>query len=126
MSPTTELPAAKPFAQFIREQRKTPAGVPRLHDELTEALQQVVAGVMEHGKAGKLTIAFTIKPQGEGAVQITDQWAVKVPTPPASPSIFFADDEGRLSRDRLDQEKLPFEGIDGGAATTTTQGARTA
>lgn len=120
--PDHDQPGAKPFGQFLREQRRG-----RLHDELSEQLQDVVAAVMKHGKTGALTVKFTVKPQGDGAIEIADAYTAKVPTPPAKASLFFADEQGRMSRERLDQPELPLQGIAGGArAETKTTEAKTA
>ncbi len=105
-------PQHMPFTQFLQHQRR---GL--LHAELTEAFAEVVAAVVRHGKTGKLTVTFTMKPKGDSAIEIADAYVAKAPTPPASASLFFADEIGRLSRDRLDQPKLPFEAVDGGRAT---------
>lgn len=110
-----ELPERKPFSLFLREQRR---GL--LHAELSDALADVVAGVMKHGKTGKLTITLTVKPEGDEAVTIADTYAARVPTPPAKASIFFADEDGHLSRQRLNQMEIPLRGVDGGRAPTAS------
>ncbi len=97
---------AQPFAQLLQLQRK---GL--LHAELTDQLQAVIAAVVQHGKAGSLTVKFSVKTSGDGAISVTDTYSAKVPTPPAEPSMFFADDSGQFSRDRLNQDKLPFTDI---------------
>jgi hypothetical protein len=112
MSANPDDHQVKPFTQFLLEQRR---GL--LHAELTDALNSVVAGVVQHGKAGKLTINLTIKTSGDGVVAIADTYAAKIPTPPAEPGIWFADESGAISRNRLNQEELPLRGIDGGTST---------
>jgi hypothetical protein len=115
-----DLPATKPFAAFLREQRR---GL--LHAELSDALAAVVAGVVKHGKTGKLTVTFTIKPEGDEAITIADTYAAKVPTPPASASLFFADEYGHFSRQRINQIELPLRGIDGAKTATDEPEAAT-
>lgn len=104
-----ERAQTKPFAQFLQEQRR---GL--LHAELSDALADVVAGVMKHGKGGTLTVKFTVKPEGDEAITIADSYTAKVPTPPAKASIFFADEHGHMSRQRLNQLEMPLRGINGG------------
>lgn len=99
----------KTFTQFLLDLRKG-----RLHSELTDKLEEVVANCVQHGKAGSLTVTFKFKTTGDGVLSVIDQYAAKIPTPPADPSIFFADDSGQLSRDRLNQDRLPFTDIGGG------------
>ena len=114
--PDEDRPQVKPFAQFLREQRR---GL--LHAELSDALADIVAGVVTHGKTGKLTVTFTIKPEGDEAITIADVYTAKVPTPPAPASLFFADETGHLSRQRLNQPELPLQGVDGGKTATDAE-----
>ncbi len=107
----TDLPDAQQFAQLIRELRR---GL--LHAELSDASRNLIAGVMQHGKQGTLTLKLTIKPRGDGGVDIASDYVTRVPTPPATPTIMFADEDGRWSRNRLDQDPLPLQGLDGGAS----------
>lgn len=116
-----DMPEVQPFAAFLRQMRK---GL--LHEELSEALQDVIKGVVKHGKQGSLTIKFTIKPESDEAIAISDKWDVKIPTPPAKASLFFADDEGHYSRQRLNQPELPLQGIQGGAGQTQDRGQEAA
>ena len=111
-----ERPQTKPFAQVIQELRR---GL--LHAELSDAFAEVVAGVMKHGKSGKLTITLTVKPEGDDAITIADAYVPKVPTPPAKASIFFADETGLVTRQRLNQLEMPLKGIQGGQSNTATQ-----
>lgn len=91
------------FMQWLLAQR---AGV--LHSELTEALQEVVAGAIEHQKPGSLTLVIKVSPLENGInVQVADDVKAKVPEPAKSPSLFFTDSKGNLSRDNPYQEPLP-------------------
>jgi hypothetical protein len=114
MPPDTAASLAPvPFTQFLMQQRR---GL--LHAELSDALAEIVGAVVKHGKTGKLTISLTIKSTGDDAIEIADTYAVKAPTPPASPSLFFADEAGQLSRQRLNQPELPLRGVNGGTGAT--------
>jgi hypothetical protein len=93
----------RPFTGFIQEQRRG-----ALHEELSEELQQLVHGVLEHGKAGTLTLQLKVKPAGDGMVTITDQIKTGVPQGERSPSIFYADDHGNVSRTDPRQMSMPM------------------
>ncbi len=103
--------APKAFTQFLQEQRR---GL--LSAELSDAMEAIVAAVVEHGKAGSLTISLKVKTTGDGVIAISDNYIAKIPTPPAEPSIYFADDTGRFERNRLNQDPLPFTVTQGGTA----------
>lgn len=81
----------------------------RLHAELTDALSEVVAQVMQQGKAGKLTLSLTIKPAARrsDAVVVGASIAKKLPEPDRPESLFFATDDGGLSRRNPKQPELP-------------------
>lgn len=57
----------RPFMDFLREHRSGST-----HDELSDALNALVAAVTEEGKAGKLTLTIAIKPAGRdsGALEV--------------------------------------------------------
>lgn len=97
------------FTQFLLTQRRG-----ALSTELDDKLTELVAGVVEHGKQGSLTLTLKFKTTGDGVLSVMDTYATKVPTPPAEPSTFFADADGRISRHRLDQDPLPFSTVQGG------------
>jgi hypothetical protein len=98
----------RPFAAWLQEQR---GGV--LAAELTDQLAELVAAVCEHEKGGTLTLKITVKPEADGAVKVSDDWAVKKPRAAARPSLFFADSAGNLSRRNPRQPELPLRGIPG-------------
>lgn len=109
-----------PFAAFVQQQAKG-----RLHAEMSDELAQLVAAVVKTGKAGKFSLTLNIKPEGDDAISVATSYAAKIPQPPAKPSLFFADEQGHISRQRLNQPELPLRGVDGGASSpTTTQDAQ--
>ncbi|MDE1896881.1 MAG: hypothetical protein KGH91_07385 [Rhodospirillales bacterium] len=99
---------SRPFMDFIREQRN---GV--LHDELSDALQEAVAAVMNEGGTATLTLKITVKSAdaGEGALMVKDDIITKLPKQKASGSIFFASPENNLIREDPKQHKLPLQEI---------------
>lgn len=93
-----------PFAQTLQEIDKG-----RLHAELTDALIEVVSQVMQAGKAGKLTLTLSIKPAHKRANMVVIEPSVgkKLPEPDRTPSLFYATDDGGLSRRDPNQPELP-------------------
>lgn len=91
--PETDQP--RPFATFLMEHAKGMS-----HDDLSQALRDLVLKVEETGKAGTLTYKLTIKPQPkvEGAVLIADSIKSSLPEMDRPESIFFATDTGDLVR----------------------------
>lgn len=97
----------KLFAAWLQEQRE---GL--LHGELTDALAEVSAAVIDLNKGGTVELKLKINPAGKGqrAVFVTDE--VKAKPPVDKPSMmFFADGEGNLSRRDPNQTALPLKDV---------------
>jgi hypothetical protein len=96
----------RPFASFLQEVQNG-----RTHDELSEAFRDLITAVTETGKGGKLTFTVDVKPMkgGDGVLVITDTFTAKKPTHDRKTSLFYADDNGNLSKENPNQ--LTFEGI---------------
>lgn len=99
-APAPDTPADKDdtprdFAVFLMEHARG-----RSHDELSAALRALVLAVSETGKPGSLTYSVKIKPQAkvEGAVLIADSIKSSLPEFDRPESIFFATDQGDLTR----------------------------
>lgn len=102
-----DTPHHRPFADWLREQQSG-----RTHDELTDALAEVVAAVRDTGKKGTLTLQVTVAPfdkTNSAAVMVTDVVKKAVPQPERRRAIFYADDAGNLTRD--DPRQPAFEGL---------------
>lgn len=100
----------RPFAAFLHDQR---GGV--LHSELSEALAEISQAVMEHNKGGKLTLEITVKPAGtaEHTLFVGDKITSKIPEADKPTSMFFADEQGNLSRRDPRQAELPLREVGG-------------
>ncbi|HXO86917.1 MAG TPA: hypothetical protein VN803_15450 [Gemmatimonadales bacterium] len=98
----------KPFSQFLVEQRSG-----GMHGELSDKLQELVAAVAQHDKAGTLTLTVSVKPiDGRpGQYIVVDDVKVKAPEAPRGSSLFFADDHGNLSRSDPRQPELPLREV---------------
>lgn len=108
--PTSEQPP-RPFTQFLQEQRNG-----SLHSELSEKLQELVQAVMEHDKGGSLTLVIKIKPAGNGInLVLSDDVQCKPPQPERPVALFYADDDGNLSRRDPRQPELPLRDINDSA-----------
>lgn len=90
-------------------------------NDVADAVREVIEAVQLAGKAGKLTITFTMAPSGAtGAIIISDDIKVTLPKLPKQESLFFADDNGQLVRNDPRQRELPLRSIQGGAVEPTS------
>lgn len=104
----TEKEQPRDFAATLLE-----IGGGRLHTRLSEQLADVTRAVAETGKKGVLTLKIEVKPLPKAdskTLVVTGSSAAKAPEPDdASPtSVFFADDDGSLSRSDPRQLQLPL------------------
>lgn len=98
---------SRPFLDLLREHRN---GL--THDELSDALSDLVQAVTTERKAGKLTFTLSVKPHGDGAVMVADDLKLTIPRPTKGGSLFFATPEGALVREDPKQHKLPLVAIE--------------
>lgn len=90
------------FTAIIAEHRKG-----SLVSDLSEKLAQVAEAVMEHDKAGALTLTLKITPSGDGTtVKIDDVVKATIPEGTPATSLFFVDDAGNLTRHNPAQQSL--------------------
>lgn len=97
----------RPFVDWLREQSGG-----RTHDELTDALAELVIAVKDTGKKGSLTLTITVAPFDKATTNtltVTDQVKVTLPQHDRRKSIFFGDDAGNLTRENPLQPT--FEGL---------------
>lgn len=74
-------------------------------DECSELLKQLVKGVDETGKAGKLVITLAMK-KSAGAIEIVGTVTDKTPEPKPDSDLLWPTVEGHLSQDNPAQQKL--------------------
>lgn len=111
-----EAPVVRPFASFLQEQSGG-----QLHDELSTKLHDLIEAIRETGKAGSLSLKIDIKPIAgtDGrTLTVTDTVAAKLPKTERPKSIFFATDDGNLSR--TDPRQPVITGLREVEPTTTT------
>jgi hypothetical protein len=100
---------ARPFAEFLREQRSGTT-----HDELSQGLNALLESVSDTGKGGSLTLTIKVKPAGKGdhhMVVVSDTVAIKMPEGERGEAIFFVDDDFNLTRDNPRQPSLPLREV---------------
>ena len=107
MSPEKAATDPRPFTQFLLEQRRG-----GLHEDLSEALAETVAAVIEHGKQGTVQVTLKIKPAGDAMVQIFDTLKVSAPEGDKAPSIFYVDEAGNVSRSDPRQVEMPLRKVE--------------
>ncbi len=99
---------SRPFMDFLREHR---GGV--THDELSDALQDLVSSVATEQRGGKLTITFTVSPAAAGgaAVRVSDVIKVSPPSSKKAESIFFITPENNLVRQDPRQHEMVLRDV---------------
>jgi len=108
-TPDTGTEKKAPPQEFLSFLAGTNKG--RTASELTASLQELVAAIEATRKAGHLIYKLTIKPvdsaaADDGAVKVTDEITVKMPTHDRPTSIFFVDDACNLVRHNPRQSSL--------------------
>jgi len=104
-TPVLDIPPVRPFADFLREQAKGHS-----HEELSEALRDLVSRVQDTGKKGSITYVVYVEPtKGTDALTVSDQIKVRFPEHDRDASLFFSDADGNLTRS--DPNQLVFESL---------------
>lgn len=89
-------PERRPFAAFLQEARNG-----GLHDECSQALNDLVSACEDTGKKGTLVLTVEIRPmkKAQQTMVVTSRVATKAPKHDAPEAIFFVDANGNLVRD---------------------------
>lgn len=85
--------------------------------DIHDALRTVTQHVRQTRKKGVVTIKLTIQPNAKGdseMLRIEDEVQMKLPQAERGSSIFFADDDGNLSRNPINQAEFAFDVVRGG------------
>jgi len=98
-----ESPVIRPFADWLREQSRG-----RTHEELSEALWDLISRVEETHKKGSLTLTLSIEPlkENKDMLAVTDEIKLKLPEFDRPGSIAYVDHDGNLSRNNPNQPEL--------------------
>lgn len=103
----TDHPPVRPFADFIREH-----GQGRTHDELSEAIRDLLARVNDTGRKGSVSLKITIEPMkkgGDGMVVVSDAISLSLPEFDRPTGVWFTDKHGNLTRN--DPNQLAFDSL---------------
>lgn len=99
-------PVVRPFADWLREQSNG-----KTHDELSEALHQLIGRVLDTGKKGEVALTVKVAPLKDdiAVLIVSDEIKLKLPEHDRKASMFYPDDDGNLSR--TDPNQLSFESL---------------
>ena len=101
----------RPFADVLRELDKG-----RVHNELSEKLQELLEAVMTVRKPGTVALQLKVEAaKGEDMVTVLATVVTKVPRT-ARTSTFWVTDDHNLSRSNPTQPYLPLAGVPGDGA----------
>ena len=97
---------ARPFSDFLREH-----GAGRTHDELSEALHDLIRKVKDTGKKGSVSLAIVVEPvkKDERLVIVSDKITLRMPEHDRPSAMWFTDRNGNLTRS--DPDQLVFESL---------------
>jgi hypothetical protein len=91
-----EQPNIRPFTAFLFEHQQG-----ALHDELSQALHDVIAASTFTGKAGAVTLTVSVTPSSKintESVVVSGKVATKLPAPPLIEKTYYVDNDGNLSQ----------------------------
>lgn len=99
-------PVIRPFADWLREQSHG-----KTHDELGEALYDLVQRVRDTGKKGSVSLTVTVAPMDKdvSVLVVSDEIKLRLPEHDRKASLFYPDKTGNLSR--TDPGQLTFESL---------------
>lgn len=101
------LSAPRPITDTLRHLRGG-----EFLDEASEALQALVRAVDESGKAGSVTIVLNVKKIARnGAMEVTDKIATKMPAATPDTTLLFATVDGNLVTEDPHQRKLDLKSV---------------
>ena len=102
----TGAPEVRPFATWLLEQSGG-----KTHEELSNALYDLVARVRDTGKKGTVSLTVTVGPlKGDiDVLVVSDEIKLRLPEHDRKASLFYPDGDGNLSR--RDPNQLTFENL---------------
>lgn len=97
----------KPFTDVLGEVESG-----QFHGELTEAVYNIIAAVMDTRKAGKLKLTLTFTPTGKGTVNVDAGFEAKLPEHERPTTTFFVGKDYSLQRGDPNQPRLPLREVE--------------
>jgi hypothetical protein len=99
-------PVIRPFADWLREQSGG-----KTHEELGDALFDLVQRVRDTGKKGTVSLTVTVAPMDKdiSVLVVTDEIKLRLPEHDRKASLFYPDAAGNLTR--TDPNQLTFDSL---------------
>jgi hypothetical protein len=101
-SPPPEERQTRPFADVLTSLRRG-----KTHREASDLMQQLVTAVRDTHRGGTMVITLKVGRHKSGRIEIDDTVKIKLPEPERDASIYFADEDGNLSKDDPQQQEIP-------------------
>ncbi len=92
----------RPFADVLNSLRRG-----KSHREAGNLMQELVTAVQATGRQGSLTLKLKVSRNKSGMIEIDDLITTVLPKPDRDSSLFFADDDGNLTKDDPRQPEIP-------------------
>ena len=99
---TEDVRRTRPFADVLNSLRRG-----KTHREAGNLLQELIREVQATGRQGSLTLKLKVSRNKSGMLEIDDTLSTVLPKPDRDSSLFFADDDGNLSKDDPRQPEIP-------------------
>lgn len=87
-------------------------------DELGQAIRNIVDAALLTGKPGGITLKIVIAPTKSAAIEIYDDIQVKMPKAEKAGSLFFAGEDGQLSRNNPNQLEMKLRTVEAGSSVS--------
>jgi hypothetical protein len=101
-APEEDERRTRPFADIFNSLRRG-----KTHREAGNLLQELVREVQATGRQGSMTIRLKVSRNKSGMVEIDDTLTTVLPKPDRDSSLYFADDDGNLTKDDPRQPEIP-------------------
>lgn len=102
----TTVEPSNAFSILLNTHRKGIAG-----GECSTFLERALAASIDTGAKSEVNVKVTIIPGADNQVSITIQPSAKLPQQKLAGSIFWVDDEGKLSASNPNQRELPIREV---------------
>jgi hypothetical protein len=83
-----------------------------LHNDLTEAVYNIMAAVMETRKKGSLKLSISFTPTGRGTVEVAADFDASIPEHDRASTTFFVGKDLSLQRRDPNQPDLPLQAVE--------------
>lgn len=105
---TTTAGQVKPFAATLQEIDKG-----RVATDAGQQLHDLIEACLDTGKSGELVVKIRVKvlDADDRRMTVTGEVTSKVPRPDPRPAVFFADDDGNLTRTDPQQHQFDINPV---------------